>query len=441
MLLIPTLRRDIMLQMVYETIPEIYEFTYQAYSADSQLQFGPFVVRSQMGPQQGDPLGPLLFCLPLQPVLRSMRSGFRIGYLDDLSLGGKKDDVRQDIALIENLESSLGLVLNRYKCELYSKTESTEAEFEGFEQLDTGSLLLLGAPLFKGAALDEALMKHGDTWERAVTDMACLRTQAALILLRASFGAAKLTFLLRTAPYYAHPALGRMDDEIRRGLENILNISLNDIQWMQATLPIRDGGLRVRRVSMLATSAYLASAASTKSLVSAILNKDEWGDAHLDELLEARKNTKPSSAESIWKQKMWDRPLIESDKALVSAAYSDPINRARLNAVTSPHAGDWLSTIPVRNCGLDLSNEAIRVAIGLRLGLDLCTPHQCQCVETADPRGHHGLVCRQLVQEDQPDTLPSTTLCGGLSRRRIPPAQRNRQVSSERTARDRMRLH
>src|SRR6218665_2427408 len=26
---------------------------YQAYSADSQLQFGPFVVRSQMGPQQG----------------------------------------------------------------------------------------------------------------------------------------------------------------------------------------------------------------------------------------------------------------------------------------------------------------------------------------------------------------------------------------------------
>src|SRR6218665_2229520 len=130
-------------------------------------------------------------CMPLQPVLRSMRSGFRIGYLDDLSLGGKKDDIRQDIALIENLESSLGLVLNRHKFELYSKTESTEAEFQGFEQMDTGSLLLLGAPLFKGAALDEALMKHGETLERAVTDMACLRTQAALILLRASFGAAK----------------------------------------------------------------------------------------------------------------------------------------------------------------------------------------------------------------------------------------------------------
>src|SRR6218665_3435534 len=76
-----TLRRDIMLQMVYDTIPEIYEFTYQAYSADSQLQFGLFVVPSQMGPQQGDPLGPLLFCLPLQPVFPSLRSLFRISYL------------------------------------------------------------------------------------------------------------------------------------------------------------------------------------------------------------------------------------------------------------------------------------------------------------------------------------------------------------------------
>src|SRR6218665_837736 len=96
-----------------------------------------------------------------------------------------------------------------------------------------------------------------------------------------------------------------MDDEIRRGLENILNVSLNDIQSMsvstifnpiQATLPIRDGGLGVRRVSRLATSAFLASAASTKSLISAILSKEEWGDAHLDELLEARKNTHPNNS-------------------------------------------------------------------------------------------------------------------------------------------------
>ena len=115
-------------------------------------------------------------------------------------------------------------------------------------------------------------------------------------MLRASFGATKLTYLLRTGPPYGHPALEKMDVEMRSGLESILNMSLNDIQWLQATLPIIDGGLGIRRVSMLATSAYLASTASTKSLVSAILSKEEWGDAYLDELLEARKNTHPNNS-------------------------------------------------------------------------------------------------------------------------------------------------
>jgi len=123
--------------------------------------------------------------------------------------------------------------------------------------------------------LDKALLVHSEILERAVTDLACLRSQAALILLRASFGAAKLTYMLRTAPCHGHPLLEKMDDQMRRGLEDILNVNLNDIQWMQATLPIRDGGLGVRRVAMLATSAYLASAASTRSLVGAILSRED----------------------------------------------------------------------------------------------------------------------------------------------------------------------
>lgn len=40
-----------------------------------------------MGPQQLAPLEPWLFCLPLKPVLRSLETDFRLGYLDDNSLG------------------------------------------------------------------------------------------------------------------------------------------------------------------------------------------------------------------------------------------------------------------------------------------------------------------------------------------------------------------
>src|SRR6218665_496627 len=81
----------------YTVIPEIYSFVHQSYSSASVLKFGSFSISSQLGPQQGDLLGPLLFCLPLQPVLHSLTSDLRMGYLDDLSLGGSPDIVAKDI--------------------------------------------------------------------------------------------------------------------------------------------------------------------------------------------------------------------------------------------------------------------------------------------------------------------------------------------------------
>jgi len=47
----------------------------------------------------------------------------------------------------------------------------------------------------------------------------------------------------------------------------------SDSQWLQASLPVRYGGLGVRRVSSLALPAYLASAASTLSLQNEILSR------------------------------------------------------------------------------------------------------------------------------------------------------------------------
>ena len=188
---------------------------------------------------------------------------------------------------------------------------------------------------------------------------------------------------------------GENGQQLRDGLEQILNVRLNDVQWKQATLPIRDGGLGIRRVSMLASSAYLASAASTRSLGSAILGSEDWTDEYQNQILVARGSLQPVGVEpALNKQSAWDRPLIEQDKMEVWTAYTDPVNRARLLAVSSAHSGDWLMTLPISSCGLCLDNEAFRVAIGLRLGINLCAPHQCQCGETVDPRGHHGLVCK-----------------------------------------------
>jgi len=60
-------------------------------------------------------------------------------------------------------------------------------------------------------------------------------------------------------------------------------------------------------------------------------------------------------------------------------------------AAQAPHSGDWLLALPVANCGLRLDDEAVRVAVGMRLGLSLCVSHNCHC-GTLGPRSScHGL--------------------------------------------------
>src|SRR5678815_4500350 len=62
------------------------------------------------------------------------------------------------------------------------------------------------------------------------------------------------------------------DTALRLGLSRILNLPLTEEAWLQATLPIKVGGLGIRSVSQLALPAFLASAAGTDRLQSTMLS-------------------------------------------------------------------------------------------------------------------------------------------------------------------------
>jgi len=83
--------------------------------------------------------------------------------------------------------------------------------------------------------------------------------------LGSSFSAPKVLHLLSCALSVSHSALQTFDSLLRDSVQRITNSNLSDVQWLQASLSVRDGSLGVRRVSSLAISAYLASAASTLS--------------------------------------------------------------------------------------------------------------------------------------------------------------------------------
>jgi len=78
----------------------------------------------------------------------------------------------------------------------------------------------------------------------------------------------------------------------------------------------------------------------------------------------------------------------------VTRSLRDATDKARLLSVASLHSSHWLHALPLSGCGLRLDDRAIHIAVGLRLGANICEPHQCHCGASVDARGLHGLSCR-----------------------------------------------
>jgi len=118
------------------------------------------------------------------------------------------------------------------------------------------------------------------------------------------------------------------DDLLKSGLSVVINCDLSDLRWLQACLPVRDGGLGIRRAAPLARSAFLASAAGSLNL---------------------------------------------QDEILANAALSDDAHVAEFEAMW----GRSLKSLQCRDLPHIASNSATWV----------CTPHDCPCGKTADARG------------------------------------------------------
>ena len=92
---------NIIVKFFSEVIPELYKFCHLAYNEHSILQFDEFCLTSQEGTQHGDPLGDLLFCLAIHPILRSTTSPLTIGFMDDITLEDTRKEVSEDVKVFK----------------------------------------------------------------------------------------------------------------------------------------------------------------------------------------------------------------------------------------------------------------------------------------------------------------------------------------------------
>ena len=150
-----TIERDIMLKSFQEKFPDLYPFVWQSYRYPTNLFYDSKLILSQIGCQQGDPLGPLLFSLFIQPLVQQLNSQLNLFYLDDGTLGGDPKVVLSDLQEIIKYGSEIGLELNPSKCELFFCSGIDQSILTSFQTIAPGikivsksNLSILGSPIF-----------------------------------------------------------------------------------------------------------------------------------------------------------------------------------------------------------------------------------------------------------------------------------------------------
>ena len=394
------IRRDHLAECIAQHIPALSAFFTACYEDASYLTFGDHTISSAEGLQQGDPMAPLLFCLGIRGILTSLKSKATVAYLDDVTLFGNVDDVREDFARIRKESAAIGLSCNPSKCEVTPISgEAMEVcpgtELPGAVHVHLQDCTLLGAAL-GSRSMQAMLEKHTNQMRRFKQNLAELQAHDAFYLLKNCLSMPKLLFSLRTSPCFAYTdALTSLDNSLRETISSILNVVCNEAEWAQAALPAKMGGLGIPSPSSIASAAFLSSYHSSSHLAAAFTGAVE-SPPHVQEALSHWRMVSgqvqpPTSAH----QSAWTTPVYRAQHdALLQSASTEQL--ARLHGCSAPGAAAWLSALPSSTLGLRLTSEQLRIAVCLRLGSRVYSQHACVCGSQADVYGQHSLSCGHM---------------------------------------------
>ncbi|XP_055339287.1 uncharacterized protein LOC129588896 [Paramacrobiotus metropolitanus] len=279
-----TVSREVVLDAVKSHFPEYFAFFQSAYGHHSSLFIGEHVMSSESGLQQGDPLGPLLFCLALQAVILTLNTELNAWYLDDGTLGGLPESVQENFARVIEGARRIGLEINVTKWERYvsggSETAQQKAvddflaQHPGVRVMSSSSLTLLGAPILD-AAIAPLFAEKAQSLATVCERMQLLPRHHALFFLRHCLGAPKIVYMLRCSNAWKYSEqLYKIDEVLRSCFQQLCNVRTNHDDypsWRQASLPVSRGGISLRRSEELALPAFLASIHSVADLVSLLL--------------------------------------------------------------------------------------------------------------------------------------------------------------------------
>jgi len=423
-----TIDREYFLQEVRNHMPGLAPWTDFCYARPSKLVFGSRTISSECGVQQGDPLGPLLFALALQPELERLAQAqgdnkleLVYSYLDDLCLAGKAPAVEAAVASLRSRCANIGLQLStgtadsKDKCELIlaggPASTVDPAGFPGdFKVIRDGNFELLGAPVGSPSFCNQHTQGRVAKAMRVLTALGEVPDpQVALKLLRSCAAFTKMVFSIRAVPASFHvEAVKSFDDAVRACFEQFTCLHPDEEQWTQATLSTDSGGLGLRSLAQHSNAAFLASRASCFDLCKQLDPEHTFmssdGSAPAPERLafdgfngavndDARLS---SDLEGPLSQKRLSKAIDDRVAAQLSSAVGvSMVRRAHLNLISASGAGQWLQACPCKTAQLNNDPSLFIAMLQRWLRIPFADSDlECPCCDgVLDRFGDHALVC------------------------------------------------
>ncbi len=409
--------RKAIFDAVLKDFPSLSRYVYWCYGKHTHLKYDHYYLVSQLGVQQGDPLGPILFCLALHSIVLRARDLFpdmiQGWYCDDGQVIASPQVIADVFSFLVEELKAICLETNFRKTELIAldkniiSIDQVTKEEESLSILNTPLFIpgrnfyTLGAPIGDESYCEQFISSKISKIEsllNKIVDLKNVQIAYNLIYYCCSYG--KVVYYSRTIPsQFIKNQLIRFDNIVKSAFESLISKQLDTHQATQLSLPWKKGGLGLRNSSIHSCVAYISSFSHCQEVVAQLGGPvennyldfciKEFNDLSLDYKLDSIRIPLDQSELSGY---------INEKLCLDLSASVHLDHKAKLLGITATYAHYWLTVIPDPAAGFTYNNYEMSTLLKLWLNLDVI-PSNCVCPEVncnarIDTKGVHALVCK-----------------------------------------------
>jgi hypothetical protein len=437
-------QRSRMLAQVEVKLPHLLRFARYCYAQVAKVVImhkgaTVRVLDSKFGSQQGDPLGGHFFALSIFDFMLELKDTFQNAcvswIVDDMTASGTQEELVHIAKFIEEKGPAYGLFKNNTKGEFYTPFNAVKEDFtpcraltvqykykhakHGFEKL------LLGAPLGgEDFEAEKALERTQELTQGANHLKRIQDTQLEFVLLKYCICTVIVHLLRMLEPGTMRASISHHEKVVRKQTDRIVmeadrQTELPELTWQWAQQPVREGGLGLQNLQLVAPAAYMASMGAVARRATAIHQRtgsiaahvvrswftqdNEGFERQLAGLAEKVNVGAEGDAPDIicpslaalekmpTQHVLSERLYATRRKELLKAEQSDEVRAFRLSNCQF-NAGSWLNSIPMLK-RFKCSSAVFKVMLQFRLCLFLAFSNgvkECACGEKANVTFKYG---------------------------------------------------